>query len=232
MGFIDENRAFLTRLLDMLEQHFGNTCEVVLHDLTKSYDHTIIDIRNGHITGRKIGDCGSSIGLEILRNNAEDADHYNYISHNWDAKVLRSSSLYIREKGKVVGAICLNSDITQSLQFESYLRVQNNYASADPMGAMYEFHASDVKQLLEYFLAEGEKIVGKAAPQMERADKMRFLKYLDEKGAFLITKSSDRVCDFLGVSRFTLYSYLETIRGESEKEEEANDEHSREAKQD
>lgn len=28
---------------------------VVLHDLEKDYEHTIVDIRNGHITNRKVG---------------------------------------------------------------------------------------------------------------------------------------------------------------------------------
>lgn len=217
MGFIHENLEFLSSLLDMLENHFGNACEIVLHDLTKSYEETIIDIRNGHITGRKIGDCGSNLGLEILKGNPEEADQYNYITHTRDAKILRSSSLYIREGGKVVGSICINSDITESMRFENYLHAQNNYPMYQA-GNIREFHAADIKQLLEYFLEEGEEIAGKPAHQMNKDDKMAFLRYLDEKGVFLIAKSSDRVCEFLGFSRYTLYSYLENIRGSKRKD--------------
>lgn len=213
MGFIENNKAFLMQLMDMLEQHFGFSCEIVLHDLTKNYAHTIVDIRNGHITGRKVGDCGSNLGLEVLKKNVANADRFNYITHTKDAKILRSSSMYIKEGGEVVGSICINSDITESIRFESYLHTQNNY-SLGKDSDIREFHAADIKQLFEYFLKEGMEIVGKSTDQMNKADKMAFLKHLDEKGAFLISKSSDRTCEFLGISRYTFYSYLEKIRKE------------------
>ena len=56
---------FFKRLLDMLEQQLGSNTEILLHDLTKDYNHTIVDIRNGYITNRKVGDCGSDLGLRV-----------------------------------------------------------------------------------------------------------------------------------------------------------------------
>jgi predicted transcriptional regulator YheO len=32
---------------------------------------------------------------------------------------------------------------------------------------------------------------------------------LDEKGAFLIKKAGEKICAYLGISKFTLYNYLE-----------------------
>lgn len=218
MRHIDEQEELFVRLLDMLQQHFGGTCEIVLHDLTKDYSHTIVDIRNGHITGRKIGDCGSNLGLEVLRGNTVNGDRYNYITHTKDAKILRSSSLYIRNGDKVIGSLCINSDITESVRYESHLHAQNNYSLQQD--TRKEVFATDVKQLLEYFLLEGIEQVGKPANQMNKEERMAFLKYLDENGAFLITKSSDRVCEFLGISRYTLYSNLETLRGSNGKSKE------------
>ena len=211
LGYVEKNQVFLKQLMDMLEQHFGYNCEIVLHDLTKDYAHTIVDIRNGHITGRKIGDCGSNLGLEVLKGNVVNADRLNYITHTKDAKVLRSSSIYMKEGGKVVAALCINSDITESIRFESYLREQNNCSLTRDTGVR-EFHATDIKQLQEFFLKEGIEVIGKSVNQMSKEDKMTFLQYLDERGVFLITKSSDRVCEFLGISRYTLYSYLDKIR--------------------
>ena len=34
---------------------------------------------------------------------------------------------------------------------------------------------------------------------------------LDRKGALLITKSGPKICQALGISKFTLYNYLEEI---------------------
>jgi predicted transcriptional regulator YheO len=56
--------------------------------------------------------------------------------------------------------------------------------------------------------------VGKPVSYMTRDDKIRVVKYLDQKGAFLITKSGNRICQFLDISKFTLYSYLDEVHSE------------------
>jgi len=47
---------------------------------------------------------------------------------------------------------------------------------------------------------------------MDKEDKCKLLKYLDDKGAFVISKAGEKVADFLGISKFTFYSYLEQVR--------------------
>ena len=79
MKSIYEQWDLWQEFMDMLEKQFGNSCEIVLHDLTKDYNHTIVDIRNGHITGRKIGGCGSNLGLEVLSGNVKNGNRFNYI---------------------------------------------------------------------------------------------------------------------------------------------------------
>jgi predicted transcriptional regulator YheO len=111
MKTVYDNWAFWQRLLNMLENEFGNRCELILHDLTKDYAHTVVDIRNGHITGRKIGDCGSNLGLEVLRGEVKDGDRYNYVVHTPDGKILRSSTMFLYDDdGKVIGSFCINLD--------------------------------------------------------------------------------------------------------------------------
>jgi predicted transcriptional regulator YheO len=201
----------IKKIMDLLEKQFGRNCEVVLHDLTKDYNHTIIDIRNGHVTGREIGDCGSNLGLEVLRGSVVNGDRYNYITHTKDGKVLRSSSIYFyNDNNKVIGSLCINLDITEELRFENYLKARNNY-SLD-VNEDKEVFATDVKQLLEHFISEGQRLVGKPIPLMDRGERLQFLKYLDDAGAFLITKSSERIIQLMGISKGTLYSYLEILR--------------------
>ena len=43
---------------------------------------------------------------------------------------------------------------------------------------------------------------------------MEIVKYLDEKGAFLIKKSAERVAEYLDISRFTVYNYLNETKEE------------------
>ena len=52
--------------------------EFVFHDNTLDYEHTIVDIRNGHIAGRTIGDIGDILGLEALGGSGGNA--YNLIN--------------------------------------------------------------------------------------------------------------------------------------------------------
>ena len=211
MRSIREETPFWDRLLSMLEAQFGDQCEVVLHDLTKDYSETIVDIRNGGITGRKVGDCGSNFGLEVMRGTVKDGDRYNYITHTTTGRILRSSSMYLyNDEGSLVGALCLNLDITNTIAFENYLRKYNDFAMEKDGSP--EIFTSDVKSLLEFLIKEAQFQVGKEAAEMDKADKLKFLEYLDRKGAFLITKSSERICEFLNISKFTLYNYLDLVR--------------------
>lgn len=82
MQSIDEIMPMLQQVLTLLENHFGNKCEVVLHDLTKDYNHTIVDIRNGSVTNRTIGGCGSNLGLEVLRGTVVDGDRFKLCNHH------------------------------------------------------------------------------------------------------------------------------------------------------
>ena len=210
MNTMHENMALFQKIMDLLEQHFGFNCEIVLHDLTGDYNHSIIDIRNGHITGRKLGDCGSNLGLEVLRGTVVNGDRYNYVTHTRDAKVLRTSSTYFRnDENQVIGSLCINTDITETVRYEAYLHANNNYSLMPEEKT--EVFATDVRQLLEYFIMEGQQMIGVQANQMNQEQRLQFLKYLDDKGAFLITKSSERICETMGVSKAVLYSLLNKL---------------------
>lgn len=220
MKSIYEQWDLWQEFMDMLEKQFGNSCEIVLHDLTKDYNHTIVDIRNGHITGRKIGGCGSNLGLEVLSGNVKNGNRFNYIIHTRDGKILRSSSMYIKDdEGQIIGSLCINLDITKSVKFEEFLKDYNQYEIAN-QGQQEEIFADNVEQLLEYLIAEGEKMAGKAAASMNREEKLKFINFLDQKGAFLISKSGQKICGLLQISKFTLYNYLDIIRGDKKPEEE------------
>ncbi len=213
MKDIKQEKEFLIQLMDMLEQQMGPHTEIVLHDLKKDYATTIVDIRNGHVTGRKVGGTGSNLGLEVLQGTVKDGNRFNYVTRLKDNRMLRSSSLYIKDDdGNLIGCLCVNTDITESIKLENYLKEINQYDinSADKQ----EIFVTEVNQLLEYLLQEGQKLVGKPACVMNREEKLQFLKYLNDKGAFLITKSGERIQSFLGISKYTMYTYLDIIKKE------------------
>lgn len=213
MKSLDDAMPLFQQLLTLIEKHFGNKCEVVLHDLTKDYNHSIVDIRNGNITNRTVDGCGSNLGLEVLRGTVVDGDRFNYITTTQDGKILRSSSIYLKDdNGNVMGSICINMDITETLQFEGYLHQFNQFES---FTNEEEIFAPDVSNLLAHLIQKGQELIGKPASDMSKNEKIEFIRFLDEKGAFLITKSGEQICELLGISKFTFYNYLETSRNQA-----------------
>jgi predicted transcriptional regulator YheO len=214
MDRLEDEGKFLKQILTLISSQFGDRCEVVLHDLTNDYNHTIVDIRNGHITNRKNGGCGSNLGLEVLNGNVEDGDRFNYVTTTSEGKILRSSSIYIKnDRGDVIGAICVNLDITESMRFEDFLREYNRFETG-----LNEFFAQDINNLLEFLIRQAQQLVGKAPKDMNKDERLAFLTHLDSKGAFQIAKSGIKVCKELGISKFTLYNDLDIIRNRFQKE--------------
>jgi len=216
-----DNRA-LTQIVNLIEQQFGSNCEVVLHDLSRPYDSTIVDIRNGHVTGRRIGDCGSNLGLEVIRGTVKDGDKFNYFTTTRDGKILRSSSIYLQdEEQNVRYSLCVNVDITESVKFENYLHDQNRYDLGVEAGNANgeEFHASNVQDLIEDMLQRGLNYIGKPVEDMTKDDKMRLIEFLDQKGVFLITKAGEKTCEALSITRYTFYNLLDTVRKNSNGEQ-------------
>lgn len=211
MKTVNDESALFQQFLTLISNQFGNKCEVVLHDLTRDYNSTITDIRNGHVTNRTIGGCGSNLGLEVLRGSVIDGDRFNYVTTTQDGRILRSSSIYIKnDEGTVIGSICINLDITETVQFEGYLRQFNRFETSQEE----EVFASDVNTLLQHLIQQGQELLGKPAAEMNKTERIEFIRFLDEKGAFLITKSSEQICELLGISKFTFYNSLETVRNE------------------
>lgn len=210
MKSVHDEIEMLKRLVKMIANLYGDKCEVMLHDLKTDYEHTIVAIENGHITGRKIGDCGSNLGLEVLRGTVKEGDRYNYITHSNNGKILRSSTTYIKnDEDEIIGAICVNIDITSFIMAENVLKEFNMYSTENQVNEVF---ASNVNELLEHFLEECQKIVGKPVIHMSKEDKIKAVQYLDAKGVFMITKSGDKVCEYLNISKFTLYNHLDVVR--------------------
>lgn len=218
MKNLQDEAPFFDALLQALAAQFGSHCEAVLHDLTGDYGRSIIKIANGHVTGRKVGDCGSNLGLEVLRGIDRKGDRFGYVTHTPDGKILRSSTLYIRNAaGKVIGALCLNLDISHLMMADRMLKEFINFDVPDPKegdsDASGEIFARDVNQLLDALIQDAARAVGKPVSMMSREDKIRAIAFLDARGAFLVSKAGAKVCKYFNISKYTLYSYLKTIGG-------------------
>ena len=70
-----------------------------------------------------------------------------------------------------------------------------------------------INDVLEELIQQSVALVGKPAALMNKEDKIRAIRFLNENGAFLVTRSGDKVAKHFGISKYTLYSYLDKSTG-------------------
>lgn len=211
MKTIYDNIELIQKIMDLIENHFGPKCEIVLHDNTKEYEHTIVDIRNGYITNRKIGDGGGAWGLEVMTNQTNETCRYNKLMVTDNNHIIRNSSIFFQsDDHKNIGSLCLNFDITELVRLQDV--IDDYTLKPKDLQQPRENFINDVNQLLDNLLKQCHDLNPKETKLMSKKEKIELIKFLDYKGAFLITKSGERICDYLGISKFTLYNYLDIAR--------------------
>ncbi len=71
--------------------------------------------------------------------------------------------------------------------------------------------SSELHGALERLIDTVERDAGADLGSMDRAQKQVAVRTLDEQGAFLLRGAVDRIARAMGVSRVTLYSYLNAL---------------------
>ena len=193
---------------------FGSNCEVVVHDLSRHPDHSIVEIVNGHVTGRKVGDGASHVVIEQLQtNDPEPKDHLCYLTKTPDGKILKSSTVYIRNsKGKVSAIFSINYDISKLLMVESAVR--DLISTGEETQQTEPEKIVNINDLLDDLIEQSVALVGKPVALMNKDDKVKAIRFLNQNGAFLVTKSGDKIAKYFGISKYTLYSYIDTKQEE------------------
>jgi predicted transcriptional regulator YheO len=210
----------LIQIAHGLAVQFGDSCEIVIHDLkSEQLEHSVVHIENGHVTGRKLGDGPSRVVFDTLsKDPAKIKDRLSYLTKTEDGRILKSSTMFVRGDNDTVEYIfSLNYDITALLSIESAVhslvttqketQIRENGLNEDDSQPQPILH--NVTDLLDSLIEQALNLVGKPVAAMNKEDKIKVVKFLNNAGAFLITKSGDRVASLLEISKFTLYNYMD-----------------------
>ncbi len=218
----------------MLGVTFGSHCEVVLHDLRRP-EHSIVAIANGHVTGRKLGDPaigGPEPDIALQRSQSDDGHTNilaNYETHTRDGRRLKSSSTVFRdENGVLFAALCLNIDLTSidtAKNFLETISATDFYTDGDLVpelpaarrgarGKLAETapEESAVEVTVSGIITEAVAQGHKPLEAMNKADKLACVEYMYDRGLFIIRGAVELVAQALGVSRYTIYNYLDEIK--------------------
>lgn len=208
----DSSLEMLVSTAHGIARQFGKDCEVCIHDLSvKDLEHTIIFIINGHVSGRKIGDGASKVVLETLEAIEKGdiiVDHLGYRTTTQDGRILKSSTVFLKDStGKYRWVLGINYDVTALMNVDAALQSITTVESHDSNGdGQIPLNVND---LLDNLINQSVKWIGKPPALMNKEEKIQAIQFLRDAGAFLITKSGDKVSNFYGISKFTLYSYID-----------------------
>lgn len=207
-------------LADMLARTFGKGCEIILHDLTDP-QHSVVYVANNTVTGCQIGESFHSLSNQVLL-SPDLKENYvsNYYFHTKDGdggKLVRSSTLLIRRPdGSLDGALCINLDtepITNMIEFlKGYLPEQPAGLSAPstepetPQINKEDNVSAMVSSLIDHILSD----ISDDSTREERVEKIRFM---ENKGIFLMKGSVEQVAAKMGINKVTVYSYLDEVHG-------------------
>ena len=204
---------FYKRLAKALAAEFGENCEVLVHDLTGGDpEHTIVAIENGHVSQRQTGDGPSRVVLEAMREQHPEnlQDRAGYLLRTHDGRIVKASTVYIRnEAGGVDGIFCVNYDITSLLMGQKAVESLLSHGEEPRASASIP---QNVNELLDDLIEQSVEKVGKPVALMTKDDKIAAIRFLNNAGAFLVTKSGDKVSKYFSISKYTLYSYIEAGR--------------------
>lgn len=185
---------------------FGKHCEVIIYDvLNKDLDYAIVYIQNGYLSGRKLGDGCQEERKKLLR-EAPDLLHDKnaFLTQGANGSLLKSSTTYYRDdRGKIHYIMDVNYDITALTALEYELSGFLKCEKEPKAEATINVHG-----ILDDLLEQAVDHIGKPVAMMKKEEKIQAIEFLNKAGAFLITHSGDKVAQFFGISKYTLYSYM------------------------
>ncbi|MFM0961201.1 PAS domain-containing protein [Yersinia enterocolitica] len=201
-------------LADFISSILGPQSEVAVHDLSDPACSLQV-IRNGELSGRKIGSSATDFALRMAHEcSGKDKPHYrvNYRSKTSNGVLLRSSTLAIKdEAGKVIVMICINTDDS------TFQRAKDALLALFPVELSDQNHqenlASSVDDVGEEILKSVLSTYSIEPDRMSGDEKIQVILELDQRGLFSIRGFVSRAALALDVSEPTIYRYLKQIRG-------------------
>ncbi len=119
-----------------------------------------------------------------------------------DPNDLRTDDIPLEWEGSVVAGIRLMPGSSAGLEAKPTATADPNGTGAEPEPAAG----------LDGIIADIEAQLGTPLAGLDRAGKQRAVRMLEESGAFSYRKSVETVAAALGISRFTVYNYLNRDR--------------------
>ncbi|WP_300415940.1 transcriptional regulator [uncultured Oscillibacter sp.] len=222
----DTSNALLrqyVKLTEFLGAALGPDYEVALHDLTDK-DRSIIAIANGYISGREVGAPLTNMALGVLKDESYEWQDYrlHYSGVSVTGNLLRSSTMFIKEGGKLIGMLCINFDDSRYQAFAREVLTlchPNQFFQAltqpeeVPADALRpETFRNSTEAVTQDAVAHELERLGVPADRLTSEERLRIIAALDASGIFLLKGAVKDVAACLGCSQASVYRYLSQIK--------------------
>lgn len=179
--------------------------EVVVHDMEKN---KIVALYHP-FSKRRPGDS-SFLSTEEMNSLGECTGPYEKL--NWDGRKLRSVSSIIRdENAQTVGLLCINLDISALDKFQRILSdfMKGIELVSQPIPFFKDDWQERLNQYIHHYLAENYL----SLTNLKRGEKKKLIEHLHGIGAFTGKNSAHYVAQVLGISRASVYNYMQKPLG-------------------
>ncbi len=202
-------------IAEVIVKTFGEDCEVVLHDLEHP-QQSVVYTANNRVTGRQVGQSFDHLVPQVILSKKLDNDVVaNYYFHTEDGRLIKSSTVLLKDfQGKVVGAMCINIDttpITRQMEWlQSMIPSEGEELTASSPSEVAPEEVTHVSEVVTELI---DKIIGdKDISRLRREEKLELIRFMDQRGIFLMKGAVDLVGNRMGISRVTVYSYIDEVR--------------------
>ncbi len=188
-------------IAEALAKLFHPFVEVVVHDIEKS---SIAAIFNS-FSRRAVGDDSmiqDAAGLD------DGPDVHGPFEHRaFDGRRLKYTSAVLRdEKGRAVGLMCINVDVSPLERIEETLA--SFLGSAEDPATLDSHFRDDWQERIRTFVLEHLKQHDTTIERISRRERAELVRALHRAGAFQAKNAAGFVANVLGVSRATVYNDL------------------------
>ncbi|MFT9076257.1 helix-turn-helix transcriptional regulator, partial [Ethanoligenens sp.] len=202
------------KLVEFLGEILGDAYEVVLQDVNPD-NMKIVAIANGHVSGRSIGAPMTDLSLQMCSDESWKTKDYegNYVGVTNDGKVLKSSTFFIKEDGKLLGMLCINQDTSrfQALS-EEVLRLggveipsMKKQKSALPK---IENFSENISELTSHAIRDAMGPENQIPlNHLKQSERIKIVAYLEQRGVFMMRGAVSTVAEQLECSEASIYRY-------------------------
>lgn len=201
---------FLDRMARGIAVMFGEQCETVVHEMDGQKVKNLA-IYNGHVSGRTTGSTLSIYGRDTMMDGEDpkaklDLDYVNQMVITSSGKTMKSSTFHFWGEDYHF-ALGINYDISVMSQMS---RIMDGLLRTD---ATLQTSLFGTGNSMEEVFESCSEMVKRPFSQMQKADRLTLVSILKEKGFFQMQRSVPYAAERLGVTKYTIYNYLNELGG-------------------